>query len=75
MPTRPIVTLKGDTADREWLEGLMTHLGERSVSDVLRRAVVELARRSKFPERPPFSVRAEWGGRRKKNPEKGVDKG
>jgi hypothetical protein len=64
-PLKPIVTLKGLEADRVWLEGLMEHLEEPSMADVIRRALVELAKRSKFPQEPPFEGRARWGGRRK----------
>jgi hypothetical protein len=64
-PLKPIITLKGRPADRAWFERLMEHLDEHSMADVLRRGAVELAKRSRFPEPPPFEVRAEWGGRRK----------
>jgi hypothetical protein len=63
----PLFTLKGFEPERAWLEHLRAHLGETSVIDLVRRAIVELAKRSKFPEPPPatFTERAEWGGRRK----------
>lgn len=71
-PMKPILTLKGQDADRDWIESLMHHLGDESMADMIRRLLVQEAKRKKFPEPPPFRVPAEWGGRRKPPPDKGV---